>query len=115
MDVSPDPADGSADSPTQAPNPPAEAALPRGPMAKALGTSLRWRILGELASGEPLMVVQIAEKLGHQPTLISKHIVWLREAGMVETGRSGLYAIPRRFLPSPGDGVVDYGHCLLRF
>lgn len=115
MDVSPDPTDGAADLPNEAPTPPAEARLPRGPMAKALGASLRWRILGELASGEPLMVVQIAEKLDCQPTLISKHMAWLREAGMVETGRSGLYAIPRRFLPSPGNGVVDYGHCLLRF
>jgi DNA-binding transcriptional ArsR family regulator len=83
-------------------------------LVKAIGDPLRWEILRQLASGEPRMVVEIAGALRKQPTLISKHLVWLREAGAVEKGRAQLYTIPRRFLPSPGDGVVDFGHCVLR-
>jgi DNA-binding transcriptional ArsR family regulator len=92
-------------------------AIPRlalAPLVKAIGDPLRWEILRQLASGEPRMVVEIAGALRKSPTLISKHLVWLREAGAVEKGRAQLYTIPRRFLPSPGDGVVDFGHCLLR-
>jgi len=29
-------------------------------------------------------------------------------------GRGRLYNIPKQYLPSPGEAVVDYGHCLLR-
>ena len=88
--------------------------LPLVPLLEAVGDGLRWEILRELRSGEPRMVVEIAKTLGKPPTLISKHLARLRKAGVVETGRAGLYTIPRRFLPSPGDGVVDFGHCVLR-
>ena len=60
------------------------------------------------------MVVEIAEVLRKPATLISKHIARLLKAGALERNRAGLYSIPRRFLPSPGNGLVDFGHCLLR-
>ncbi len=85
-----------------------------GLLVKALGDPLRWAIVRELSSGEPRMVNEIAAALGRPPTLISKHLLWLRKAGAVATGRGRLYSIPPRFVPSPGDGVVDFGHVVLR-
>ena len=83
-------------------------------MALALGHPLRWRILAELSDGAPLMVVELARRLGRSPALISKHLRVLRQAGMVVIGQAGLYRIPPQYLPSPGQRVVDYGPCLLR-
>lgn len=88
---------------------------PFGPFIKAIGDPIRWAILRELSPGEPLMVVEIARTLKKPPTLISKHLAVLRKAGAVMTGRAGLYSIPARFRPAPGERVADYGYCLLRF
>lgn len=87
---------------------------PLKPMLKALGEPLRWRILVELSAGEPLMVIELAGRLRRSPDLISKHLAVLRAAGMVETGRGRLYQIPRPYVPTPGERVLDFGHCLLR-
>ena len=98
-----------------APSPnPVPSDLPLVALVKAIGDPVRWAILRELAAGEPLMVVEIAQTLKKSPTLVSKHLVWLRKAGAVVTGRAGLYTIPSRFRPVPGERVVDYGYCLLR-
>lgn len=83
-------------------------------MLGAIGDSMRWRILAELSGGESLMVVEIAERIGRKPSLVSKHIGVLRRAGLVWAGRSGLYQIPKQFLASPTERLVDYGHCMLR-
>ena len=90
-------------------------AVPFDAMAMALGHPLRWRILAELSDGAPLMVVELARRLGRSSALISKHLRVLRQAGMVVIGQAGLYRIPPQYLPSPGQRVVDYGPCLLRF
>lgn len=84
------------------------------PLLAAIGDPVRWRILSELSAGEPLMVVEIAERIGRDAGLVSKHLAVLRKAGLVVSGRARLYQIPLQFLPSPGQRVVDYGHCLLR-
>ncbi len=83
-------------------------------MAPALGDAGRIRILRELAAGEPLMVKELAARLGKLQPAISRHVAVLREAGMVEVGRGGLYQIPVRFLVDREQRVVDYGGCLLR-
>ena len=75
---------------------------------------MRWGILGELSAGEPLMVVEIAERLKCSPTLISKHMAVLRKAGMVASNRAGQYCIPPHFVMSTAERHVDFGHCLLR-
>jgi hypothetical protein len=46
--------------------------------------------------------------------MTSKHLAVLRKAGAVVQGRGRLYQIPPQHLPSPGERVVDFGHCLLR-
>ena len=74
---------------------------------------MRWAILRELATGDALMVVEIAQKIGKPATLISKHLAVLRNAGMVAI-KQRLHYIPPQYLPEPGKRVVDFGHCLLR-
>jgi predicted transcriptional regulator len=85
-----------------------------GPMVTALGDPNRWLILAELSDGEPHMVVEIAGAIKRSPDSTSKHLAVLRKAGMVVIGQAGLYRIPKQFLPTPGERVVDYGYCLLR-
>ena len=82
---------------------------------EALGDATRWRILGELSAGEPLMVVELAERLGKGSSAISKHLGVLRRAGLVAQARNRLHRIPAQFLSSPGSRTVDFGFCLLRF
>lgn len=87
---------------------------PLWPLLTGLGEPVRWRILSELSAGEPLMVMEIAARLRRSADLVSKHLAVLRKAGVVEVGRGRLYQIPRRYLPTPGERVLDFGHCLLR-
>ncbi len=82
---------------------------------EALGDATRWRILGELSAGEPLMVVELAERLGKGSSAVSKHLGVLRRAGLVVQARNRLHRIPAQFLPEPGKRAVDFGFCLLRF
>jgi DNA-binding transcriptional ArsR family regulator len=93
---------------------PRELHPPRDKIIFAIGTPVRWGILGELSAGEPLMVVEIAERLKCSPTLISKHMAVLRKAGMVASNRAGQYRIPPHFVMSTAERHVDFGHCLLR-
>ena len=85
-----------------------------GPLLRAIGDPLRWRILAELSIGEPLMVMEIAERLGRSADLVSKHLAVLREAGVVESGRGRLYQIAQPYRPAPGTNELDFGHCVLR-
>jgi DNA-binding transcriptional ArsR family regulator len=87
---------------------------PLNQVIAAIGTPVRWGILGELSAGEPLMVVEIAERLKCSPTLVSKHMAVLRKAGMVSSNRAGQYRIPPHFVMNPAERHVDFGHCLLR-
>lgn len=59
------------------------------------------------------MVVELAERVGRRPDNVSKHLRVLRQAGVVISSRAGLYTIPARYLPHPGQ--IDFGHCLLKF
>jgi len=61
------------------------------------------------------MVIEIARRIGRKDDLISKHLAVLRQSGLVVTGQAGMYRIPPQFLPAPGQRIVDYGACLLRF
>ena len=91
------------------------ALLPLGPLLTGLGDRTRWGILSELSLGEPMMVKSIAKRLGCSASAVSKHMAVLRASGAVVSGEGGLYRIPAAFLPMPGQRLVDFGHCLLRF
>ena len=88
--------------------------LPLEPFLSAIGGLVRWRILQELVKGEPLMVVELAERLGKSASLVSKHMKVLRDAGAVTAGRAGLYRLPPQFPASAEERTVDFGYCVLR-
>jgi arsenate reductase (thioredoxin) len=55
-------------------------------LARALGDSLRWRII-ELLASEQLCVAHLAEELDAAQPLVSHHLKVLKAAGLVETDR----------------------------
>ena len=57
---------------------------------KALGDPTRVRILGLLAAGE-ICVCHIHESLRLPQPLVSRHLAYLRRAGLVETRKDGLW------------------------
>ena len=80
----------------------------------AIANESRWIILKELAKGEPRMTIELARLIGSSPDATAKQMIMLRRAGLVEQVYGKLYTIPKKYLPVPGQPVVDFGHCLLR-
>lgn len=60
------------------------------PYLKALGDPSRWRIVRELL-GEELTVGDLVTRLGISQYNVSKHVRILREAGIIETDKSGKF------------------------
>ena len=87
----------------------------REKLAFALGNYVRWRMIGELASGEPRSISELAGAGGCSYDADIKHLQLLRESGLLSQGRGRLYQVAPQYLPAPGAPVVDFGHCLLRF
>ena len=83
-------------------------------MVVALGHKRRWKILKELSGGEPRTISELAAVAGCSYDNAAQHLKLMRDAGLIVSGRGHLYQIPKQFLPTPGEAVVDYGHCLLR-
>lgn len=71
---------------------------------QALGDSTRLRILGLLLSGE-VCVCDIHESLKIPQPKASRHLAYLRKAGLVETRREGLWIHYR--LANAADPVVQ--------
>ena len=71
---------------------------------KALADATRLRILGLLLTGE-VCVCHIHESLRISQPKASRHLAYLRRAGLVETRREGLWVHYR--LADPGDPVVS--------
>lgn len=88
--------------------------LPTIDVVTAIGNPVRWLILAELASGEPLLVNEIAARIKKSPSLVSKHLAVLRKAGLVQVGHAHCYEIPQHFPVTPEKRHVDFGHCVLR-
>ncbi len=80
----------------------------------ALGHSTRWKMLKELTCGEARTIDEMAKVGGVSYDNAAKHLARLVRGGLVVRGRGRLYQIPKQYLPTPGQPVVDYGHCLLR-
>ena len=70
---------------------------------KALGDATRLRILGLLLAGETC-VCDIHESLRLPQPKTSRHLAYLRRAGLVETRRAGLWIHYR--LATPSDPVL---------
>lgn len=89
-------------------------AIPLESLLSAISSPTRWAILRELASGDQVAVVELAERLGETATGISKHMAVLRDAGVVNLGRNRLYSLPAAFLFDKDQRIVDFGWCVLR-
>jgi hypothetical protein len=101
--------------PTEIPNPALSAALPDlTQLTGAIGSVPRWLMLKELSGGEPRTVTELATAAGCSYQSAVKHLAVLHAAGLVMRGRGKLYQIQKHHLPTPGQAVVDFGHCLLR-
>jgi len=83
-------------------------------LVTALSHSTRWKMLKELTAGEARTIQELADVGGCSYENARKHLAVLQAAGMIVQGRGRLYQIPRQYLPTPGQPVVDFGHCLLR-
>ena len=83
-------------------------------LAKALSHVARWKMLKEFSAGEPRTIAELATAGGCSYESAVKHAVVLRRAGLAVQERGRLYQIPKQYLPTPGQPVVDFGHCLLR-
>ena len=70
---------------------------------KALGDKTRLRILGLLTSGE-VCVCHLHESLKLPQPTVSRHLAYLRRAGLVESRKNGLWVHYR--LTDPGDPVL---------
>ena len=79
-----------------------------------LGNFSRWKMLRELSTGDTRTISELATAGGCSYASAVKHLALMRAAGLVTQGRGSLYQIPAHHLPSPGQPVVDFGHCLLR-
>jgi DNA-binding transcriptional ArsR family regulator len=83
-------------------------------LAKALNHIARWRMLHELSLGEPREIGEMARIGGCSYDSGAKHLRVLLKHGLVTRGRGRLFQIEKHHLPSPGQRVIDFGHCLLR-
>ncbi len=81
---------------------------------QAINQMSRWKMLKELTCGEARTIAELAAVGGCSYDSSVKHLQVLQKAGLVERGRGGVYQIVRQYLPTPGQPVVDFGHCLLR-
>jgi predicted transcriptional regulator len=83
-------------------------------LAKAMSQPTRWKMLKELTVGEARTIRELAGVGGCSYENARKHLAVLQQAGLVVQGRGRLYQIPKQYLPTPGQPVADFGHCLLR-
>ena len=88
--------------------------VPLANVLSAISSPTRWAILRELATGDQMAVVELAELLRETPTGISKHMAVLRDAGVVNLGRNRLYSLPAGCILDKEHRIVDFGWCVLR-
>lgn len=94
--------------------PPPSPSIPLDKLVEVLSSTVPWRILRELANGDQLMVVELAEHIRQSPDLTSEHMAILRAAGVVTQGRNRFHQISPQFLADKTERLVDFGCCLLR-
>jgi predicted transcriptional regulator len=84
-------------------------------LSRVLADPTRWRILKVMVEADtPLMIVELAERVGCSADSMSKHMAVLRAAGIVTTGRNRLYQLQPRFIADQSESLLDFGSCQLR-
>jgi DNA-binding transcriptional ArsR family regulator len=96
------------------PTPPSTPAIPLETFLEAITGVTRWNILRELADGGSLMVSELAQRLNCDPSVISRQITPLRQAGILIAPRNRLYEIAPQFLADKNERTLDFGWGLLR-
>lgn len=98
------------------PKPPSATPLPDlEKLVFALGNFARWKMLRELSDGDTRTIRELAAAGGCSYDSAVKHLQLLRATGVVMQGRGSLYELQPQYLPTPGQPIVDFGHCMLRF
>jgi hypothetical protein len=88
--------------------------IPLKTLQRAVSDATRWRILDTLLQKGPLTTELITKAVHGSVAAVSKHLVFMRESGILEHRMRRLYAIPEGFLV-PGERAVDFGPIVLRF
>src|SRR5688500_15257393 len=82
-------------------------------LQRGIGDATRWQILDLLQQRGPMTTQFIAAAVGGSMQNVSKHLIFMRDAGMLEQRMGRLYAIPDAFLVE-GERTVDFGPIILR-
>jgi DNA-binding transcriptional ArsR family regulator len=122
------PADPSPSDPRPAPQPEPAAPVPLRPrftpdqLLPVLGDPARYRMLGLLLDGAPHSPTELGRLVGKSRMSASKHLAWLRIAGLIEPcanrsdRRTTCFRLIPEFTPAPGaPRTLDFGWCLLRY
>ncbi len=88
--------------------------LNRNTFLTAMSSPQRWAILTAMCDGDSYCTSDLMPVTGTDCSTTSRHLGVLADAGLIERKGLRLYRIPRRFIPVPGQKILDYGHCLLR-
>ncbi len=83
-------------------------------LARLLNVPARWRILRELAKGEPLPVSELSLRVRCPAASVSKHMALLKKAGAVIVGYGRCYKLSPAVQPQPGSPRLDLGHCVIK-
>ena len=83
-------------------------------VSRAVHVPARWRILRELAKGEPLPVNELSRRVRCPAASVSKHMAILKLAGVVKVGYGRLYKLSPGVQAQPGAQRLDLGHCILK-
>ncbi len=79
----------------------------------AIYSTIRWRMLASMASGEGRMVNELAAEARCSPNAASRHLSELRRLGIVTVKRRLYYLSDKLERPAPM--VVDFGFFVARF
>jgi DNA-binding HxlR family transcriptional regulator len=80
-------------------------------VGSVLSDATRWRILFELRKGDELPVGELAKRVHRAPDSISKHMAYLRRAGLVERVFSTCYKLRDGLRTDEG---IDLGPCVMK-
>lgn len=86
----------------------------REDIQKVIADRTRWKLLDGLQQHGPTTTTFLCKFVGRKIGLVSKHLIVMRDAGVIAQRMDRLYYIPEAFLV-PGKRQVDFGHVLLRF
>lgn len=79
-----------------------------------LNNPVRLAILTVLHNGEGYGVSDLVRLVHSSAPNVSKHLQYMKKAGLLYIGRGHLYHIHPAYNPQPNSGFLDLGHCQVR-